>query len=122
MQEIRWFKPSTVSRRFSVTAGSYRTLHPGQHAGTLTRRALAPLVGARRVTDLGFIHLQFEALPTAARESDKPCDFALVAMLGPPGLRIFEATGADLGEENGHRALRRQFGRIIDVLSELIGR
>jgi len=25
MQEIRWFKPSTVSRRFSVTAGFYRT-------------------------------------------------------------------------------------------------
>ena len=25
MQEIRRFKPSTVSRRFSVTAGFYRT-------------------------------------------------------------------------------------------------
>jgi len=25
MQEIRWFKPSTVSRRFSVTAGFYKT-------------------------------------------------------------------------------------------------
>ena len=25
MQEVRWFKPSTVSRRFSVTAGFYRT-------------------------------------------------------------------------------------------------
>jgi integrase/recombinase XerD len=45
---------------------------------------------------------------TAARESANPCDFALVAMLGLLGLRIFEATGADicdLGEEYGHRIL-----------------
>ena len=25
MQEVRWFKPSTVSRRFSVAAGFYKT-------------------------------------------------------------------------------------------------
>jgi hypothetical protein len=34
---------------------------------------------------------------------------ALVAMLGLPGMRIFEATRAniaDLGEEHGHRVLR----------------
>ena len=46
---------------------------------------------------------------SAARESPNPCDFALVAMLGLLGLRIFEATGsdiADLGEEHGHRVLR----------------
>jgi hypothetical protein len=58
---------------------------------------------------LGFTHLQFEALLTAARESSNPCDFTLVAMLGLLGLRIFEATGADiadLGEEHGHRVLR----------------
>jgi hypothetical protein len=30
---------------------------------------------------LGFTHLQFEALLTAARQSAKRCDFALVAML-----------------------------------------
>jgi hypothetical protein len=35
----------------------------------------------------------FEALLTAARESSKPCDFALVAMLSLLGLRIFEAEG-----------------------------
>jgi integrase/recombinase XerD len=58
---------------------------------------------------LGFTHLQFEALLTTARESSHSCDFALVAMLGLLGLRIFEATGAniaDLGEEHGHRVLR----------------
>jgi hypothetical protein len=46
---------------------------------------------------------------TAARQSPDPCDFALVAMLGLLGLRIFEATGADithLGEEHSHRVLR----------------
>jgi integrase/recombinase XerD len=58
---------------------------------------------------LGFTHLQFEALLTAARASADRYDFALVAMLGLLGLRIFEATGADigdLGEEHGHRVLR----------------
>src|SRR6201995_1249134 len=109
MQEIRRFKPSTVSRRFSVVAGFYRTCaldgilqhSPAEHV----RR---PSVPAESPT-LGFTHLQFEALLTAARESANPCDFALVAMLGLLGLRIFEATSADiadLGEEHGHRVLR----------------
>ena len=68
----------------------------------------APAVPAESPT-LGFTHLQFEALLTASRESAHPGDFALVAMLGLLGLRIFEATGADisdLGEEHGHRVLR----------------
>jgi integrase/recombinase XerD len=67
-----------------------------------------PFVPAESPT-LGFTHLQFEALLTAARESPNLYDFALVAMLGLLGLRIFEATGAgigDLGEEHGHRVLR----------------
>jgi len=58
---------------------------------------------------LGFTHLRFEALLTVARQSTDPCAFALVAMLGLLGLRIFEATGADisdLSEEHGHRVLR----------------
>jgi integrase/recombinase XerD len=109
MQETRRFKPSTISRRFSVTAGFYRTCaidgvldhSPAEHV----RR---PAVSAESPT-LGFTHLQFEALLTAARHSPHPCDFALVAMLGLLGLRIFEATStdiADLGEEHGHRLLR----------------
>jgi hypothetical protein len=39
--------------------------------------------------------------------SANPNDFALVAMLGLLGLRIFEATGVnigDLGEEHGRRS------------------
>jgi site-specific recombinase XerD len=109
MQEIRRFRPSTVSRRFSVTAGFYRTCvidgilehSPAEHV----RRPTVP----PESPTLGFTHLQFEALLTAARESSHPCDFALVAMLGLLGLRIFEATGADitdLAEEHGHRMLR----------------
>ena len=109
MQEIRRLKPSTVSRRFPVAAGFYRTCvidgilehSPAEHV----RR---PAVPAGSPT-LGFTDLQSEALLTAARESPDPCDFALVAMLGLPGLRISEATSADvgdLGEEHGHRVLR----------------
>ncbi len=109
MQEIRRFKPSTVSRRFSVVAGCYRTCvidgllehSPAEH---VRRPAVPP-----ESPTLGFTHLQFEALLTAARESTNPCDFALVAVLGLLGLRIFEASGADitdLGEEHGHRVLR----------------
>ena len=63
MQETR-FKPSTISRRFSVTAGFYRTCaidgvlehSPAEHV----RR---PAVPAESPT-LGFTHLQFEALLT----------------------------------------------------------
>ncbi len=109
MQEIRRFKPSTVSRRFSVTAGFYRTcvidgLLEHSPAGHVRRPSVPP-----ESPTLGFTHLQFEALLTAARESSNPSDFALVAMLGLLGLRIFEATAADiadLGEEHGHRVLR----------------
>jgi integrase/recombinase XerD len=109
MQEIRHFKPSTVSRRFSVTAGFYKTCvidgllqhSPAEH---VRRPSVPPESPA-----LGLTHLQFEALLTAACQSSNPGDFALVAMLGLLGLRIFEATAAninDLGEEHGHRVLR----------------
>jgi site-specific recombinase XerD len=102
MQEIRHFKPSTVSRRFSVTAGFYRTcVIDGLLAHSPAEHVRRPTVPSESPT-LGFTHLQFEDMLTAARESPNRCDFALVAMLGLLGLRIFEATGtdiADLGEE-----------------------
>jgi site-specific recombinase XerD len=109
MQKIRRFKPSTVSRRFSVAAGFYRTcVIDGLLEHSPAEHVRRPSVPAESPT-LGFTHLQFEALLTAARESSNPSDFALVAMLGLLGLRIFEGTGADiadLGEEHGHRVLR----------------
>ena len=109
MQEVRRFKPSTVSRRFSVVAGFYRTcVLDGALEHSPAEHVRRPTVPAESPT-LGFTHLQFEALLTTARQSPHRCDFALVAMLGLLGLRIFEATGADiadLGEEHGHRVLR----------------
>jgi len=92
-----------------VLAGFYRTcvidgVLEHSPAGYVRR----PTVPAESPT-LGLTHPQFEALLTTARESSNINDFALVAMLGLLGLRIFEATGADianLGEEHGHRVLR----------------
>ena len=109
MQEVRHFKPSTVSRRFSVVAGFYRTcVIDGVRGHSPAEHARSPVVPAESPTP-GFTHLQFEALLTAARGPANRGDFALVAMLGLLGLRIFEATGADvadLGEEHGHPVLR----------------
>jgi site-specific recombinase XerD len=76
MQEIRRFKPSTVSRRFSITAGFYRTcVIDGVLEHSPAEHLRRPCVPAESPT-LGFTHLQFEALLTAGRESSNPCDFA----------------------------------------------
>jgi integrase len=97
LQDIRRYQPSTVSRRLSVVVGFYRTCVIDQILPH------SPPVPADSPT-LGLGHLQFEALITAARLSANPNDFALVALLGLLGLRIFEGCGANiehLGEEHG---------------------
>jgi integrase len=109
LQDARHFEPSTVSRRLSIVAGFYRVcvidgLLPHSPADYVRR----PPVPAESPT-LGLGHLQVEALITTARLSINPNDFALVALLGLLGPRIFEACSAsisDLGEEHGHRVLR----------------
>jgi len=109
LQEVRCYQPSTVSRRLSVVVGFYRvcvidqilTHSPADYARRSPMLAESPTLG------LG--HLQFEALLSAARLSANRNDFALIAMLGLLGLRIFEACGAniaDLGEEHSHRVLK----------------
>jgi integrase/recombinase XerD len=106
---VRRYQPSTVSRRLSVVVGFYRVcvidqVLPHSPADYVRR----PTVPTESPT-LGLGHLQFEALITAARLSTNPNDFALIALLGLLGLRIFEACGAsigDLGEEHGHRVLQ----------------
>ncbi|WP_328474665.1 tyrosine-type recombinase/integrase [Actinoplanes sp. NBC_00393] len=112
---VRWlqddgcYQPSTVSRRLSVVVVFCRVcvidrILPHSPADYVRR----PRVPAESPT-LGLGHLQFEALITTARLSNNINDFALVALLGLLGLRIFEACGlntSDLGEEHGHRVLR----------------
>jgi integrase/recombinase XerD len=109
MQEVRRFKPSTVSRRMAVITGFYRTCV----IDSVLEHSPAEYVRRPVVTNesptLGLAHLQFEALLTAARDSQNRFDFALVAMLGLLGLRISEACRADIsdvGEEHGHHVLR----------------
>ena len=59
MQEIRRFKPSTTSRRFSVTAGFYRTcVIDGLMQHSPAEHVRRPAVPAESPT-LGFTHLQF---------------------------------------------------------------
>jgi site-specific recombinase XerD len=109
-QEARHFKPSTVSRRVSVVAGFYRTaVIDGVLEHSPAEHVRRPSVPAESPT-LGFTHLQFEALLTTARQSPRPCDFALAAMLGLLGLRIFEATGADITDLSEERDMRRRTG------------
>ena len=108
LQEVRRLRPSTVSRRLSVLATFYRTCVIDQileHSpAEYVRRPHVPLESPT----LGLSHLQFEAIITAGRGSTNANDFALVAMLGLLGLRVFEATGSNvqaLGEARGHRVL-----------------
>ncbi|SCG65206.1 Site-specific recombinase XerD [Micromonospora inositola] len=109
LQDVRRYQPSMVSRRLSVVVGFCRVCVIDailEHSpADYVRR---PTVPSESPT-LGLGHLQFEALITTARQSTNPNDFALIALLGLLGLRIFEACGAsigDLGEEHGHRVLR----------------
>ena len=126
MQEVGRFKPSTVSRRMALVTGFYRTCvdavlehSPAEYVGR-------PVVANESPT-LGLSHLQFEALLTAARDSENRFDFALIAMLGLLGLRVFEACRVDIndvGEEHGHRVLRAGKGSkvVLVPLPPAVGR
>jgi site-specific recombinase XerD len=84
LQEVRRFRPSTVSRRLSAVVAFYRTRvidavldhSPAEYVRRPTVPAESPTLGRS--------HLQFEAMLTAARLSDNPFDFALVAMVPLP--------------------------------------
>ncbi len=118
MQEVRRYKPSTISRRVAVMAGFYRTCVIDEVlAHSPAEYVRRPNVPPESPT-WGLTHLQFEAMLATARQSSNINDFALVAMLGLLGLRIFEACGAnieDLGEEHGHRVLkvRGKGGKVV---------
>jgi len=72
MQEVRRFKPSTVSRRMTVVVGFYRTcVIDGVLAQSPAEYVRRPAVPADSPT-LGLTHLQFEALLATARDSANP--------------------------------------------------
>jgi site-specific recombinase XerD len=96
MQGVRGYAPSTVSRRLSIVAGFYRTcVIDGRLTQSAAEHVRRPRVPQDSPT-LGLSHLQFEALLAAGRDSADPNDLALVVMLGLLGLRIIEATGANI--------------------------
>src|SRR5947208_15999566 len=100
LQDVRRYQPSTVSRRLSVVVGFYRVcVIDAILAHSPADYVRRPSVPAESPT-LGLGHLQFEALLTTARLSTNVNDFALVALLGLLGLRIFEAWGASIGAKN----------------------
>jgi integrase/recombinase XerD len=67
LQDVRRFKPSTVSRRLSVIAGFYRTcVIDGVLEHSPADYVRRPMVPPESPT-LGLTHLQFEAMLTAAR-------------------------------------------------------
>jgi integrase/recombinase XerD len=109
LQEVQHLKPATVARRTSVVGGFYRTcVIDGVLEHSPAQYVRRPTVPAESPT-LGLTHLQFEGLLAASRTSTNPYAFALVCLLDLLGLRVFEATGAnicDLGDEHGHRVLR----------------
>ena len=109
LEEVRHLKPATVARRTAILGGFYRTcVIDGVLQHSRAEYVRRPNVPAESPT-LGLTHLQFEALLSGSRNSSNLNDFALVCLLGLLGLRLFEATGAninDLGEEHGHRVLR----------------
>jgi len=74
MQEIRGFKPSTLSRRFSVTAGFYRTcVIDGLQEHSPAEHVRRPSVPPESPT-LGFTHLQFEACsPPPENHRNRSC-------------------------------------------------
>jgi integrase/recombinase XerD len=98
LQDVRRYQPSTVSRRLSVVVGFYRVcVIDGILAHSPADYVRRPPVPTESPT-LGLGHLQFEALITTARLSTNRNDFALVALLGLLGLRIFEACGANIAD------------------------
>jgi integrase/recombinase XerD len=120
LQDVRRYQPSTVSRRLPVVVGFYRVCVIDQIPPTLTGRLRPPTGATSRIADPRVGPPQFEALITTARPSDNPNDFALIALLGRLGLRIFQACGAsiaDLGEDHGHRVrrVRGKGGKVVHV-------
>jgi hypothetical protein len=85
-----------VARRLSVVTCFYRTCVIDAvldaSPAAYVRRPPVP----NESPTLGLSHLQFEAMIVAARTSANPFDFALVALLGLLGLRVFEACQADI--------------------------
>ena len=113
-QYIRWMRnlPVQALHHLAAVLGDRRVLPHLRHrrrARALPGRARPPTECPGRIAHARVHPSAVRGVADRPRESANDYDFALVAMLGLLGLRIFEATGADigdLGEEHGHRVLR----------------
>jgi hypothetical protein len=98
----------TAERRTPRASISRKRVHPPHAAGgAFIGRACASALGCG-VIGPGGSPPAIRGPANRGPGTNEPCDFALVAMLGLLGLRIFEAIGADItdvGEQHGHRAL-----------------
>ena len=101
MQEIRRFRPSTVSRRFSAAAGFYRTCVVGGVLEHSPAEQCAPPLGARRVAGPG-VHAPAVRSPAHRRPG------ITGAVRLRPGGHARAARLADLrSHQRGHRRPRR---------------
>jgi integrase/recombinase XerD len=94
--EQRALAPSTIGRRFTTVSGFYRYAvidgHCQKDPSLAVTRPRVPWEGQRRTV----LHpLEYAALLTTARR-DGPGSHALVALLGPIGLRVGEAIRVDI--------------------------
>ena len=117
--EARGRARATVTRRLCAIAGSLQVRRRRRAPGALARRARPPSPAGLRVARHRPGPQRARRAPVAAGLGP-PGEHALISLLALNGLRVPEATGADieqLGPERGHRTLviTRKGGKVVTI-------